>query len=970
MAHQQTLARLRRRTGKTYWAARIVAQLDFLDRALEAEGRSEGDLEAFADAIHGLETAIREEGALTRDAVLGIESSLSALGPLCKAYRLHCIGHAHIDMNWLWGYHETVMISLDTFRTVLDLLEKYPDFHFSQSQASVYRIVEKYAPDLVNPIRARIAEGRFEVTASQWVEADMNLPSGESLARQLLYTRRYLREIYGAPEDAFRLVFLPDTFGHNANTPEILASAGVRYLYHGRGSSDHHLYRWFSQSGKSIVAYRDPRWYNTEITENVARFMPAYRRDTGLKTALCMYGVGDHGGGPTMRDIERLADMGRWPLFPTIIFSTLGGFFDEVAGQAPELPEVREERNAIFTGCYSSQSRIKMANRRAQEILYEADLLHALAGLRCGDSILQETIRLNLRDAWINTLFGQFHDILPGSGVQLTREHALGLFQETLASGLSAISTLVGKLAGSNGNLFSGPRSPEALWREADLSHGAGVGFGAERFRLPSVGRGAGDTRVFQVFNPLQWERRFVSEIIVWDWRDDAEEIECATVGGDALRHQVLEVGKEPYWDHRFIRLAVDLSVPGFAAAPVLIRRRNADKAAGERETFFPYGIENWLVERRPEPVLENERLRVVFDPLSMAIRSLQVKEMKADVVSDRSAAGVFRLIQEDVDQMTAWFVGRYHEVTDLTRDVRLLSLQADPNALVQWLEYEVPVAPQASGPGSRLAVRVSLAHGASRLRYDVQCDWLEIGQPGSNVPQLGFHLPLAVKSDALRCDIPFGTLERKPAAFDVPGLSFGAVIPVKKGAPVVQVTTDSKQAFRLNEGDLSLTLLRSSLDPDPYPEIGRHRFSFTVSLLPEAAVQDASISVREALEINHPFIVHAVASSETAEDIIRLLDVQADTAVVSAVKLPEPEAWTGSASGGRRMIVRLYEASGNGGSAAITVPGFPVRSARLLDMHERPVRGSPPVNVRQGKACFPVPAHGTVTIAIECDSA
>ena len=140
---------------------------------------------------------IEREGTVTQDAACRAEEMIAPLSPQAKRTSVICAAHAHIDMNWMWRWDETVAVTLDTFRTMLDLMEEYPDFKFSQSQASVYQIVETYAPEMLEEIRQRVQEGRWEVTASTWVEADKNMPSGESLARHLLYTRRYLSELSG-----------------------------------------------------------------------------------------------------------------------------------------------------------------------------------------------------------------------------------------------------------------------------------------------------------------------------------------------------------------------------------------------------------------------------------------------------------------------------------------------------------------------------------------------------------------------------------------------------------------------------------------------------------------------------------------------------------------------------------------------------------------------------------------------------
>ncbi len=171
-----------------------------------------------------------------RAAISAAEQSLSPIAHVAKTYTIYCAGHGHIDMNWMWSFDETVSITLDTCRTMLDLMDQYPDYTFAQSQASVYEIVARHDPALLERIRDRVQEGRWEVTAATWVEADRNLPNAESMVRHLLYTRRYLSGLLGIDPDSLDLDFEPDTFGHHQNVPEILSDAGVRYYYHCRGS--------------------------------------------------------------------------------------------------------------------------------------------------------------------------------------------------------------------------------------------------------------------------------------------------------------------------------------------------------------------------------------------------------------------------------------------------------------------------------------------------------------------------------------------------------------------------------------------------------------------------------------------------------------------------------------------------------------------------------------------------------------
>jgi alpha-mannosidase len=250
-------------------------------------------------------------------------------------------------MNWMWGWQETVALTLSTFRTMLQLMKEYPDFVYSQSQASVYKIVEEYDPAMMEEIKARIQEGRWECTTTAWVETDKNMPNTESLLRHIKYTRDYMKETWGLDPKTLEVDFSPDTFGHSAHIPEIDSFGNVKYYYHCRGHNKRHLlYRWKAPSGREILTYNEPYWYNSAITPDIGiGLIELSELSAGLKTGLIVYGVGNHGGGPTRRDIERAIEMQDWPVFPVIKFGTFHEFFKKAEAVRDKLPIWEDEIN-------------------------------------------------------------------------------------------------------------------------------------------------------------------------------------------------------------------------------------------------------------------------------------------------------------------------------------------------------------------------------------------------------------------------------------------------------------------------------------------------------------------------------------------------------------------------------------------------------------------------------------------------
>ena len=238
------------------WGSRCVLQLQYAAKLSESEAGIYDDM--VAQAVELAWQATQTDGAITAPVTLAVEQVLSPLAEKAKGYSLLCIGHAHIDMNWMWGYDETSSITLDTFRTMLDLMKEYPEFTYGQSQASVYKIVEQHCPEMIDEIRQRVHEGRWEVTASTWVESDRNMPNLESMARHFLYTKQYLSQLLDIDPASLNVDYEPDTFGHSINVPEVLCDGGVKYYYHCRGYDKHVLYNWKAPSGREILVFREP----------------------------------------------------------------------------------------------------------------------------------------------------------------------------------------------------------------------------------------------------------------------------------------------------------------------------------------------------------------------------------------------------------------------------------------------------------------------------------------------------------------------------------------------------------------------------------------------------------------------------------------------------------------------------------------------------------------------------------------
>lgn len=916
-------------SGSGYWLDRAVAQLEFAVKLSDMKDIS-FDKEISA-AVSILENSITVNGTVTMQACKLMEDSFAGVSHHAKNLTVLNVAHAHIDMNWMWDYSETVAITLETFRTMLNLMDEYPDFTFSQSQASVYSIVEKHEPEMLEKIKLRIKEGRWEAAASTWVEADKNMPNGESHARHILYTRRYLTQLLDLPPDALLLDFEPDTFGHNRNVPEILSKGGIKYYYHCRGYLKDNIYRWKSPSGKSILVYQDPMWYNMEINLKAALNVPEFCKKYNMDTVLKVYGVGDHGGGPTRKDIELLLDMDSWPMFPNFKFGTYREFYNKIEEIKETLPVVEGELNFVFTGCYTTQSRIKTANRIGELKLNQAETLSSISVAFAGG----DPLGANYEKSWRKVLFNQFHDILPGSGTVDTREYAMGEFQKVLAFTNTGITKAMREIS-SQINTESIADSNEN--NKFSRAEGGGVGFEMNRFNVPHTERGTGLCRIINIFNPTQYHRKEIVEVIVWDWDGDKGRLSVKNSEGKNVSVQIIDFHVD-YWAHKYTRLLIEAEVKPFGYATYVIYE--AEKINTDVEE------PDWPRIEKPDVfVLENEKIRTEFDSCSLQLKSLYDKTCGFELINEKSPAG-FRYIDEDTEKgMTAWVVGRYTAARPLVQKSRIVDSCLDKNSIRQWIRYEQEF------NSSKIIVKVSLDRHSNAVDYEVECDWQERPVIGKSIPQLNFAIPLSVKSKKYRYDIPFGTIERDSLEHDVPANSWITAVP-ESGSNSAVMMTKTKYGFRGADSTMSLTLIRSSYDPDPYPEIGKTMFSFAIAAI---KVDSNYEIIKKAYEYNNKLIYISgkiqKAKMPLCNSFINLLT---DNAVISAVKISE--------DGENTLVVRLYESEGADAKVTLRTYKKPVR-ASFVDLHEQPKEGT--IKISGNELEFNLKAFNVETILIE----
>ena len=357
------------------------------------------------------------------------------------------VGNTHIDPIWLWEKAEGMQEVKSTFRSALDRMNEFPEFTFTQSSIAFLEWVEKNVPDMFEEIKERVREGRWEIVGGMWIEPDCNLVSGEGFVRHFLYSKDYVRQKFGMDVVT---AYNPDSFGHSSNMPAICSGSGVKYYMMSRPSPPYvtvpPVFAWQSADGSQIIAERTGgeymAWTRPAIEQNLNESLAAMEKYDQDSMAV-FYGVGNHGGGPTIANIRAVQDMIEDMPELDMKFSTVGGFFESLDLQ--QLPVVQREMGRIFYGCYSSDGEIKQKNRKAEWSLVEAENLACMAklfGCRHYEYPAKE-----LEKAWKAVMFHQFHDVLAGTAIEPARNMAVMNFGGAIAAARDLIDDAVQAIA-------------------------------------------------------------------------------------------------------------------------------------------------------------------------------------------------------------------------------------------------------------------------------------------------------------------------------------------------------------------------------------------------------------------------------------------------------------------------------------------------------------------------------------------
>ncbi len=556
-----------------------------------------GQLDAAVAAVDWTALSRGDQGAFDRS----LESARAALEPLrawMQNYTIHAAGNSHIDMGWLWPSSETTMVVEHTWSSALHLMREFPGLTYTHSTASAYEWMEEKYPELFEEIRRRVKEGRWEIIGGMWVEPDLNMPDGESLVRQLLLGKRYFHEKFGVD---VRTGWNPDSFGYNWQLPQIYKKSGVDFFvtqkmaWNDTTKFPYKLFWWQSPDGSRVLTYFPHDYANpihpVEIAKDLAAYVPAMHQYPDM---LYLFGVGDHGGGPT-RDMLETAE--RWQhdaVYPKLEFGAAQPWFDALAKQAPslDLPVWNSELYFQFhRGVFTTQAETKKGNRRSEELMLTAEKFSSLAALQ-GLPYPADDFRV----AWKKILFNQFHDIAAGSGIPVLYKDAARDYAEVRRIGGEHLESALAAIVA----------------------------------QVNTQGSGA----AIVVFNPLSWARSGVVEAEVQLPAAAARMRVVDTAGKPVIAQKLSKNAAGPM---RIRFLAEDVPAVGYKIFRVLPAVTTPAAASG--------------LKAGPDFV-ENEFFRVRVDAKTGCITSLFDKQSEWESVPAGACANE---LQTFVDEPKAW---------------------------------------------------------------------------------------------------------------------------------------------------------------------------------------------------------------------------------------------------------------------------------------------------------------------------
>ena len=887
------------------------SQLATLNAAIRAV-----DLSAL-DAASAPET--REQAQTKFDASLrAAHEKLEALKPLLERATFHLTGNSHIDAAWLWPWTETVDVVKRTFGTALQLMYEYPQYTYTQSAAAYNEWIAQKYPDMNAEIAQRIKEGRWEIVGGMWVEPDLNMPDGESLVRQLLVGKRWYKQTYGVD---VRIGWNPDSFGYSWQLPQIFKKSGVDYFvtqkmaWNDTNQLPFKFFWWESPDGSKVLTYFPHDYANDNLNlVRLARdFTIAHKEATGLPGIMDLYGIGDHGGGPTRAILDQGfhwadQDSGASHVTPKIEFGTAQPYFTwfekQIAPDSPEwnyqsiakgytAPPAVEGKVDIPTwkselyfeyhrGVMTTQANHKRNMRESSIETLNAEKWASLAWLDGAKYPAAE-----ITEDWKKILFNQFHDLAAGSGI--------GVIYKDAQKDYDVVR-----------------------WSTNEISNGA---LRTVNERVNTAGNGI----PVIVYNPLGWDRSGEVSVHVQGSKP------VATASGA----QVIETNTDPNTGVSDVRLHV-LHVPALGYKVVWLGTGNASQTKESDVAAKEAG---------DSISIESKTIRVTVNKQTGCITSISDLKAGFETLAKGACGNQLQFFKDTPKDYDAW------NVDPGTLDVAPMTIDhADSVELLKTAEPGIRITRH--WQNSKFVQTISLSADGAMADIENDIDWHE-----SHI-LLKAAFPVSATSPFATYEIPYGAIDRpttrnnswEKAQFEVPAQQWADLGNDQHGLSVIN---ESKFGYDAVGNLLRLTLLRSPKWPDPDADMGHHHFHY--ALYPHTGTWKDAMTVRHGFEYNYPLtavVSTAHPGSLPAEH--SFASVTADNVVLTAVKKAEDA---------KGLILRCYEWAGKDTTVEFHVPPG-ATAATATNMMETPEGDPLPVSGDVVKA--PIHPYEILTIRVD----
>ncbi len=784
--------------------------------------------------------------------------------------KVYCVGNAHLDPVWMWRWQEGSCESKATIRSALDRMKEYPDFVFVCAAGQVFEWIEKFDPDMFAEIQQRVKEGRFVITGGWFVQPDCNLPSGESFVRHGLYTQRYFKEKLGVTA---KTGYNVDSFGHNVMIPQILKKSGMdNYIFLRPGPHEatlpSHIFRWRSPDGSEVLSGRILVRYNysaqmTDLPslENVIAEVEE-KADPNMDQMLLFYGVGNHGGGPTKKNIEAIMACQKEHPETELVFSTADDFFQRARTFEEKLPVVTDDLQHHASGCYAAVSSVKNSIRRAECALSAAENFGMMVDKLVG---FNGATTQQMKEAWKNVMFAHFHDSMGGCSVKEVHD-------DTLLS-LGESRTMAARMENDALQTLS--------WKIDTRNSPAGC--------FPVI-----------LFNPHPFD---VEQLVQLNNRFD----HIYDSDGNELPRQHVHSPRD-----RCRPIPTDTvfmaKVPAFGYA-TYYRRRDINTAADYEEFLadssrFPQHLTAPVPENHPRAeglVLENDCIRVTFDKHTGYIASIVDKTTDKNMLRGFGAVPV--VIDESEHDTWSHFKNFFDKEIARFSDAKIEALESG--------SVRATIKVTSRYNDSTLVQYFSLLPGTKQLAVRVKLDWHE----HRKMLKLRYHT--ALNDPKAYYEIPYGVIQRPADGEEEPGLMWFAA---KDKADGYAILNDSKYSFSVRGNAMDLTAIRSPyyndhgrgelIDPESeLTDQGETEFHYVFMPIEDEGWNSV---IRAAKSLNTP-CTQIMENNHKGSLPLNYcgIHVSADNVIVGAYKRSED---------GTGVILRAYETDGK--EAEVTVSG------------------------------------------------